>query len=56
MKDLGTIRYFLGIEIAYSPKGYLLSQSKYIASILEQACLSDTIVANTPLELNVKYS
>jgi hypothetical protein len=24
MKDLGTFRYFFWIEVAYSPKGYLL--------------------------------
>jgi hypothetical protein len=56
MKDLSSFRYFLGLEVAYSPRGYLLSQSKYIANILEQAHLSDTRTVDSPLELNVKYA
>jgi len=41
MKDLGYLRYFLSIEVVYSPKGYLLSLSKYVANILQQARLTD---------------
>jgi len=55
MKHLGSLNYFRGIEVVYSPRGYLFSQSKYIANILEQVCLSDTRTTNTPLKLNVKY-
>eukprot|EP00257_Ricinus_communis_P020224 XP_015579409.1 uncharacterized protein LOC107261852 [Ricinus communis] len=56
MKDLGPLRYFLGIKVASSPKGYLLSQSKYIFYIFEHACLSNNKTADTPIELNTCYS
>ncbi|KAI5428124.1 hypothetical protein KIW84_033217 [Lathyrus oleraceus] len=45
-----------GIEVSYSPRGYLLSQSKYIASILGKDLLSNTRVVNSPFEINVNYA
>ncbi|XP_024027044.1 uncharacterized protein LOC112093217 [Morus notabilis] len=56
MKDLGTLRYFLGIEIASSLKVYLLSQSKYITDIFECVCLTDNKTIDTPHEVNARYS
>lgn len=54
MKDLGFLRYFLGIEVAYSPKGYLLSQTKYCNDVIQRAGLSDTKSVTTPIEHNLK--
>ncbi|XP_031283998.1 uncharacterized protein LOC116142731 [Pistacia vera] len=56
MKDLGSLRYFLGIEVACSPRGYLLSQLKYVVDILEQARLTNNKTIDTPIEVNAKYS
>ncbi|XP_022867077.1 uncharacterized protein LOC111386830 [Olea europaea var. sylvestris] len=56
MKDLGTLSYFLGIEVASSPRGYLISQSKYIMDVIERAHLTDNKSVDTPLESNARYS
>ncbi|XP_026429786.1 uncharacterized protein LOC113326236 [Papaver somniferum] len=56
MKNLGPLRYFLGIEVASSSKGYLLSQSKYVADILKKARISDTRIVETPIETNARYT
>jgi uncharacterized protein (DUF2164 family) len=34
IKDLGELRYFLGIEVAQSKKGVVLSQQKYVLDLL----------------------
>ncbi|XP_028126815.1 uncharacterized protein LOC114323414 [Camellia sinensis] len=54
MKDLGPLRYFLGIEVAFSPKGYFLSRAKYVNEVIHRVSLSDTKISDTPIELNVK--
>lgn len=45
MKDLDHLRYFLSIEVAYGPSGYLLSQQKYIADLISRDELSDDVTA-----------
>jgi hypothetical protein len=56
MKDLDYLRYFLGIEVAYSLRGYFLSHSKYVVDILKQARLTNNKTLDTPIEVNARYS
>jgi Reverse transcriptase (RNA-dependent DNA polymerase) len=37
IKDLGSIHFFLGIEVTSHDQGLLLTQSRYINSILDRA-------------------
>ena len=55
IKDLGYLRYFLGIEVAYLPRGYLLSQSKYVADILKWARLTDKKIVDSLIKVNIRY-
>ncbi|RDX97470.1 putative mitochondrial protein, partial [Mucuna pruriens] len=36
MKELGKLKYFLGIEVAYSKQGIFISQRKYVLDLLEE--------------------
>ncbi|RVX05134.1 Retrovirus-related Pol polyprotein from transposon RE1 [Vitis vinifera] len=51
-KDLGKLKYFLGIEIAQSSSGVVLSQRKYALDILEG--MLDCKPVDTPMDPNVK--
>ncbi|GJY32850.1 uncharacterized mitochondrial protein-like protein [Tanacetum coccineum] len=56
MKDLGSLCYFLGIEVASSPKGYILSQSKYIGNLLDRARIINKMVEDIPIDAKAKYT
>ena len=53
-KDLGKLKYFLGIEIAQSNSGVVLSQRKYALDILEETGMLDCKPVDTPMDPNVK--
>ncbi|WCJ43066.1 Retrovirus-related Pol polyprotein from transposon RE1 [Euphorbia peplus] len=48
IKDLGNVKYFLGIEIARSPAGIILSQTKYITDIIKDAGLTNATPVSSP--------
>ncbi|KAJ4808000.1 Retroelement pol polyprotein-like [Rhynchospora pubera] len=52
MKDLGQLKYFLGIEIARGPLGLFLCQRKYVLDILAECGLLGARPASTPMEQN----
>ncbi|KAL5752556.1 hypothetical protein ACOSQ2_023063 [Xanthoceras sorbifolium] len=56
MKDLGTLSYFLGLEVTTSSDGYYLSQAKYASDLLTKAGITDNKTVSTPLEYNAKLT
>ena len=54
MKDLGPLKYFLGIEISRSSKGIFLSQRKYAVDLLHETGMSACQPADTPMEEGLK--
>eukprot|EP00253_Pinus_taeda_P025042 PITA_25042 len=54
MKDLGKLRYFLGIEVSRSKKGIFLSQWTYVLDLLKEIGMIGCSPASTPMEENLK--
>ncbi|XP_042494177.1 uncharacterized mitochondrial protein AtMg00810-like [Macadamia integrifolia] len=51
MKDLGTLHYFLSIEVSHTSQGLFLSQLKYVADVLLRAHMTDIKPMSTPMVL-----
>ncbi|KAL0401884.1 UNVERIFIED_CONTAM: Retrovirus-related Pol polyprotein from transposon TNT 1-94 [Sesamum latifolium] len=56
IKDIGTARYFLGLEIARNVDGLYVSQTKYVVDIVKDAGLLHGKSASTPFPLGLKLS
>jgi hypothetical protein len=54
MKDLGSLSYFLGLEVSFDQNGYYLSQAKYDSDLLSRAGLTNCKIVDSPLKTNVK--
>lgn len=56
IKDLGDLKYFLGIEFARSQKGIFMSQRKYALDIVHDAGLTGSKPELFPMEQNLRLT
>ena len=54
IKELGQLKYFLGIEVAHSQEGIFISQQKYVVDLLTKIELLGCKAAETPINPNHK--
>ena len=54
VKDLGFLKYFLGMEVVLFRKGISISQHKYILDLLEKNSMLGCKLVDTPMESSNK--
>ena len=47
MKDLGYLRYFLGLKITHSTYGLYITKAKYASELLSQAGFTNSKIVDT---------
>lgn len=56
LKDMGNLKYFLGLELARSKQGIVLSQRKYALEILEDTGFLGAKPSRFPIEQNISLT
>ena len=56
MKDLGCLRYFLGIEVDKSTQGIFISQKKYTLDLIKEYNLIETKPLKLPMDVTLKLT
>lgn len=54
MKDLGQLRYFLGLEVDRSTAGFFVSQHKYLVDLLHEFNLQDATPMKIPIDIHLR--
>lgn len=56
MKDLGDVRYFLGLEIDRKAEGFFVSQKKYTLDLLKEYDMEDASPVKLPMDVHIKLA
>jgi len=55
IKELGELKYFLGLEVEHTKDGIFLGQQKYAKDLLQRYGMLDCKPISTPMDPNVKF-